>query len=245
MPFFGELETFLQDIPRHLSRKPKAILVISGHWEEREPTVMAHPHPPMLYDYYGFPKHTYEIRYDAPGAPDVAMATQRLLEQAGFSATLDEKRGFDHGVFAPLYVMYPKADVPIFQLSMKAGYDPETHFRIGRALASLRQQDVLIVGSGLSYHNLRNMLGHPEAARLPSQQFDQWLQETLVGSSPEERHRRLLAWAQAPSARAAHPQEDHLIPLLVAAGAAESDPAQLVHHELFVGAVTVSSFRFG
>ena len=245
MPIFAVLERFLREIPSQLKEKPKAILVISGHWEESEVTLMTSPKPPMLYDYYGFPEHTYHIQYPAFGEPNVALEAQRLLAQAGFTTRLDAQRGFDHGTFVPMFAMYPDADVPIFQVSMKAGYDPEAHFKMGQALAPLRKEGVLIVGSGLSYHNLRTMLNNTEVGRLPSKQFDDWLQGTLLHSKPEERHSRLLKWAQAPSARMAHPREDHLIPLMVVVGAGETEKAELVHHELFMGAITTSSFKFG
>jgi aromatic ring-opening dioxygenase catalytic subunit (LigB family) len=203
---------------------------------------MASPQPPMVYDYSGFPAHTYKVVYPAPGAPELAARVQALISAAGLPARLDAQRGFDHGTFAPLVVMYPNADVPVLQVSMKTGLDPAEHLALGRALAPLRDEGILIVGSGLSYHNLR-MFG-PQA-KAPSQAFDTWLQDTLVSCTPAEREARLLQWASAPSARTAHPREDHLIPLMVAVGAAEADPATCVYHEEGVfGGVVVSSFRF-
>ena len=236
------LEQSLQDMPRQIGVTPRAVLVISGHWEESAFTVMASPRPPMVYDYSGFPAHTYEVVYPAPGAPALADQVQNLIASAGLPARLDARRGFDHGTFSPLVVMYPQADVPVIQLSMKTSLDPAEHLALGRALAPLRDEGVLIVGSGLSYHNLR--LFGPQGTA-PSQAFDTWLQDTLVTSSPAERSARLLQWARAPSARIAHPREDHLIPLMVAVGAAEADPATCVYHEEGVyGGITVSSFRF-
>ena len=165
------------------------------------------------------------------------------LTRAGFSARLDAQRGFDHGSFAPLVVMYPLADLPVVQLSLRVGYDPAEHLAVGRALAPLREQGVLIVGSGLSYHNLRRM--GPSAA-VPSKQFDDWLQQTLITTDSHQRAQRLIDWQDAPAARVAHPQEDHLLPLMVAVGAAGHDEAVCVYHEEgFFGGVTVSSFRFG
>ena len=142
-----------------------------------------------------------------------------------------------------MVVMYPEADVPLVQVSLKAGYDPAEHLALGRALAPLREEGVLIVGSGLSYHNLRQF---GPGAKVASKTFDDWLQKTLVDSSPQEREQRLLGWDAAPAARQAHPQEDHLVPLMVAVGAAEGEKATVVYHEenLF-GGVTASSFRFG
>jgi aromatic ring-opening dioxygenase catalytic subunit (LigB family) len=237
------LEASLKEIARELGGKPRAILVVSGHWEAAEFTVMTSPHPGMVYDYTGFPDHTYEVQYAAPGSPALAHRVQGLLERAGVAARPDDTRGFDHGCFAPLAVMHPDADVPVVQLSLKSGYDPETHLAAGRALAPLRDEGVLILGSGLSYHNLREF---GEQARDASQAFDAWLQDVLLHASPAERSRRLQHWEEAPSARRAHPREDHLIPLLVAVGAAENDAAACVYHEQgFFGGVTASSFRFG
>ena len=235
------LAASLADMPRQYAA-PKAILVISAHWEESAFSVMSSPHPGMLYDYGGFPPHTYTVVYPALGAPDVALRIQGLLAAAGLSVRLDAQRGFDHGTFAPLVVMYPEANVPVLQVSLKTGLDPAAHLALGRALAPLRDEGVLIVGSGLSYHNLRQF---GPAAQAPSAAFDQWLQDTVVAATPAEREARLLDWTAAPAARAAHPREEHLIPLMVAAGAAQADAATCVYHEDGVfGGVTVSSFRF-
>ncbi len=240
---YDRLAQSLRDMPRQLGARPKAVLVISGHWEEREFSVMAAAWPPMVYDYYGFPEHTYHVQYPAPGLPALAEQVRQLIQDAGFAARLDAERGFDHGTFVPLAVMYPQADVPVVQLSLRVGYDPAEHLAVGRALAPLRDQGVLIVGSGLSYHNLRRM-GPPAA--LPSKQFDDWLQRSLITADPEQRAQRLIGWQLAPAARLAHPQEDHLLPLIVAVGAAERDQAVCVYHEEgFLGGVTASSFSFG
>lgn len=232
----------LADMPRQIGVTPKAVLMVSGHWEESAYTVMASPKPPMLYDYGGFPPHTYQIHYDAPGSPELAQRVQGLIEAAGLPAASDAQRGFDHGSFVPLYVIYPKADVPVVQLSLRKTFDPLEHVALGRALAPLREEGVLIVGSGLSYHNLRR-LGPPAVA--PSAAFDAWLQETLLQSGTAERVERLGQWESAPAARICHPREEHLIPLMVALGAAENEAAECVYHEVGGFTGTVSSFRFG
>ena len=238
-----KLEASLSEIPHQVGTTPTAVLMISGHWEEPDFTIMSSPGPPMIYDYSGFPEHTYHIHYSALGSPQIAQRVQALLRSAGFPAPADDRRGFDHGTYAPLAVIYPRADVPILQLSIRKDYDPDAHIAVGRALAPLRDEGVLIIGSGLSYHNLR-MLG-PQG-RVPSQEFDAWLTEAVCESTGEERNRKLREWSKAPSARLAHPQEDHLIPLMVAVGAAESEPGVRIYHEnTFFGAITASSFRFG
>jgi aromatic ring-opening dioxygenase catalytic subunit (LigB family) len=238
-----ELELSLQDIPRQIGNTPKAILMISAHWEESAFTLMSNPEPPMLYDYSGFPEHTYHVVYAAPGSPTLAMRVKALIETADMPAKLDANRGFDHGAFCPLVVMYPDANVPVVQLSLCAGLNPAEHLALGRALAPLRDDGVLIVGSGLSYHNLR-ALG--PAGKAPSAAFDQWLQDTLVAASPVERSIQLVNWEKAPAARHAHPREEHLIPLMVAVGAAENEAATCVYHEQAAfGNIVASSFRFG
>lgn len=239
------LEQSLQAIPTEAGTAPKAVLVVSGHWEQHAFTVQTSPNPPMLYDYGGFPDFTYQIQYPAPGAPAIAERTQQLLADAGLPAAADPNRGFDHGVFAPLYVMYPDAEVPVFQLSMLRGYDPAAHLAAGRALAPLRDEGVLIVGSGLpSFHDLSKF--GPASSR-PSIEFDDWLTETMVEFTGAERSERLLDWAKAPSARVCHPREDHFIPLLVAVGAAEDEPGVRQYHEDgFMGGHTASSgYRLG
>ncbi len=238
----ASLETSLAHMPQELPEPPKAILMISGHWEETDFAVMSSPAPGMVYDYGGFPPETYQIQYPAPGAPELAARTADLLRDAGLPSHLDPKRGFDHGTFAPAYVMYPDAAMPLYQVSLQQGYDPAAHFAMGRALAPLRDEGVLIVGSGLSYHNLR-LFG--PAGKAPSAAFDAWLAEVMAMTGPD-RTKALMSWDKAPSARICHPQEDHLVPLFAALGAAEDEPATMVYHDESVfGGITASSYRIG
>ncbi len=237
-----KLEAALQQLPQLVGVTPKAVLMISAHWEEEDFAVMSHPSPPMVYDYTGFPENTYQVRYPAPGAPQLAEQVRALLQNAGIDSRLDPVRGFDHGAFVPMAVVYPDASIPIVQLSLKRGLDPQEHLAAGRVLATLRNEGVLVVGSGSSYHNLR-MLG-PESKK-PSAAFDDWLQHTLEGTNFEERAAALASWEAAPSARVAHPREEHLLPLMVAVGAAERDIATRFYHEnTFFGSGSVSSFMF-
>ena len=240
---YDVLEAALADMVRQIGGHPKAVLVVSGHWEEREPTLSSGEKPPMIYDYSGFPAHTYQVRYDAPGSPELAQRACALLQSAGFDAGLDARRGLDHGTYSMLYPVFPKADVPVVQLSLKHGFDPMTHLRMGRSLAPLRSDGVLIIGSGLSFHNLRQF---GEGGRLASHAFDDWLQFALLTLTPSERTAAVLNWAGAPYARTAHPREEHLLPLMVALGAAEDEQGACVYHEdEFFGSLAVSSFRFG
>ncbi len=236
------LEVSLANMPAEIGVTPKAILMISGHWEESDFAIMSSAAPGMVYDYGGFPPFTYQIKYAAPGAPALAKRVAELLAAAGLPTHLDGERGFDHGTFAPMQVMYPNADVPLLQVSMRHGYDVEEHLALGRALAPLRDEGVLIVGSGLSYHNLR-LFG--PGAKEPSAAFDTWLDEAM-NADPKSRVEKLKAWEQAPAARICHPREDHLIPLMAAVGAAENEKATRVYHDANVfGGVTASSYRFG
>jgi aromatic ring-opening dioxygenase catalytic subunit (LigB family) len=240
-PYQALLE-YLQNIPAALGGRPKAVLVISGHWEEKDFTVMTHERPPMLYDYYGFPEETYKIRYPASGSTALVERVHQLLQKAGLPYRDNAERGFDHGVFVPLAVTFPQADVPIMQLSMKKNYDVQEHLALGKALAPLRDEGILIIGSGLSYHNLREF---GQARAIPaSQQFDAWLTEAVTHSMGKEREQQLVRWAEAPAARQAHPREDHLIPLMVAVGAATAEPGIKVYSDLMFG-LEVSGFQFG
>lgn len=242
---YAALEQSLRELPRQLPAKPEAILIVSGHWEERDFAVMASAAPPMIYDYGGFPEELYHIRYPAPGSPRMAQRAYSLIQQANLPARLNTDRGFDHGTYALLAVTHPEADIPVFQVSLRADYDPEAHLQLGRALAPLRDEGVLIIGSGSSYHNLRRFFG-PRVRREDAAQFDSWLTETLIESTPARRSDRLIDWERAPAAREAHPREDHLMPLHVVVGAAEEEPGQVVYHEKdFLGTIALSSYRFG
>lgn len=237
---YANLAASLADIPRQLPRPPKAILMVSAHWEEPEFTVQMNAQPGMIYDYGGFPPETYHIHYRSAGSPALAERVGQLLGQAGIPIYGDPERGYDHGMFSPMRAIYPDANVPVVQLSLKQGLDPAQHLALGRALAALRDEDVLIIGSGLSYHNLR---AFGPQAQVPAKAFDDWLADTMA-AAPQERSQRLIDWEAAPAARQAHPREEHLLPLMVAVGAAEGDRAERVYHEdAFMGGLAVSSFR--
>lgn len=242
--FYASLEQSLQQIPEQLPAIPTSILMISAHWESQgDFLIQANPQPGMVYDYYNFPEHTYHITYPAAGQPELANQVQQLLNQAGITAQLDNERGFDHGTFVPAFVMYPSANIPIVQLSIDALYDPELHLQVGHALRPLREQGVLIIGSGASYHNLR-LLG-PEGAQ-PSKEFDDWLTDALLTTDYTMRQQHMTQWESAPSARTAHAREDHLVPLFVALGAADqTDTVTQILSSTSPNGIMNSSYRFG
>lgn len=236
------LAASLADIPSQLAQPPRAVLLVTAHWEAPAFTLGTNPAPGMVYDYGGFPAHTYQVVYPAPGAPALARRVQELAADTGLPLATDAQRGYDHGCFVPLAVMFPEARIPVLQVSLREGLDPAEHLAFGRVLAPLRDEGVLIVGSGLSYHNLG---AFGPAARAPSQAFDAWLQATM-SAEPALRTARLTAWQQAPAARLCHPRAEHLLPLMVAVGAAEEDASACVYHESGIfGGITASSFRLG
>lgn len=236
------MATWLSQLGDSIGTLPKAVLVISGHWEEPTFKVTASSNPHLLYDYHGFPKHTYALEYPAPGSPELARTVSGLLRHAGLDAELDTTRGLDHGVFIPLKLIFPEANVPIVALSLKSSLDPTTHLRAGEALAGLRRQGVLIVGSGMSYHNLRGM--GTGSAPLQSAKFDKWLTAAVTEGDISIRRELLEQWTAAPHARNAHPREEHLMPLMVAAGAAGNDRGRRIYTDSIMG-VTVSAYQFG
>lgn len=232
---------WLRDLGQEIGARPRAILVISAHWEAERFQLTAAPAPRLLYDYSGFPAHTYHLRYPAPGAPWLAQAARLLLTESGLEVELDTARGLDHGAFVPFKLIYPQADVPLVQLSLRRDLDPAAHLAAGAALAGLRREGVLIVGSGMSFHNL-NPQGPNVVDR--AQAFDDWLARTLA-LPPQARREALRHWTQAPHARFAHPREEHLLPLLVACAAAGEAPARRLYAERLAGLVAVSGYRFG
>jgi len=236
-----DLKAYLRAVPTVAPRRPRALLVISAHWEARVPSLMTSPRPPMLYDYYGFPPESYRITWPAPGDPELARHVESLLRQSGFETEEDARRGYDHGTFVPLKVAYPEADVPVVQLSLIEGLDPASHLALGRALMPLRDDDIFIIGSGMTFHNLR-IFRDPRSAPI-AETFDAWLRAAMA-LEPTARADALTQWSSAPAARLAHPREEHLIPLMVATGAADQDAARLAYNKTFAG-LRLSAFHFG
>ena len=240
-PMWRPMQAYLAGLIDSLPERPRAILLVSGHWEEDTVTVHTGERPGLLYDYYGFPEHTYALRWDAPGAPDVARRAADLLRGAGFPVREESARGWDHGVFVPMKAAVPGADIPLAQMSLRADLDPVDHIAIGRALAPLRDEGVLIVGSGMSFHNLR-VRGIQATA--PSDEWDSALTDAVTDPDPVKRAARVAAWDALPHAHFAHPREEHLLPLMVALGAGGDDPAVRDFRDTVLGWI-VSGYRFG
>jgi len=228
MPLLGdsnhnEMVKTLQQIAQEVG-KPSAILIVSAHWEAKVPTVTSATAPELIYDYYGFPKESYEIKYPAPGEPRLANSVVEVLNEHNIHAVEDEKRGFDHGMFVPLKIMYPDADIPCVQLSLADSLDPQLHIAIGQSLQALNWDNLLIIGSGFSFHNMQAFFG-PKSADIDAKNiaFDNWLHTVVTDKSLDETQRetKLNDWANAPSAKFCHPREEHLIPLHLCYGAAE------------------------
>lgn len=240
---WDHMEAFLRGIPKMIGSRPKAVLVISAHWECAEPTVLALEKYSLLYDYYGFPEHTYRLTYPATGSTALGDRVQALLQQGGFTSSQEHERGLDHGVFIPFKLIYPEADIPIVQLSLRHDLDPAAHIAMGHALSPLRDEGVLIVGSGLSYHNLREFFVPNASANKASVDFDTWLGNAISAESAEREH-QLTSWESAPGARSCHPRSEHLLPLMVVAGAADQDAGRICYHELLLGKAN-SAYQFG
>lgn len=217
-----ELAGWAQRLPR-----PRAILVVSAHWEAAPLTIGATTTVPLFYDFYGFERRYYEVTYPAPGAPELARSVAKLLGGPGRSLHQDPSRGLDHGAYVPLVEMYPDADIPVLQISMPT-LDPAELFRIGEALAPLRSEGVLIIGSGFSTHNLRFVdMSRRADIRPPSwsSEFDDWLSHTLSAGEVDD----LVDFqSKAPAAALAHPRTEHFAPLFVALGAASGGPSESI-----------------
>ena len=240
LPILGDashkkMVDFMIQIPSQL-RKPDAILVISAHWEENTATLLGAVTPPMFYDYYGFPKEAYDIAYPAPGDPDLSKRIVELLNKGHIPAHIDPQRGFDHGLFIPLKLMYPRADIPSIQLSLLRGLNPAEHIALGKAMRDLLQENILVIGSGFSFHNMRAFswkgINAPDPA---NDEFQNWLIEVCTGSiSQPEREKRLIQWEKAPSARYCHPREEHLLPIHVCLGMGDRS-AKLIFDDHILG----------
>ncbi len=251
MPLLGEpshvsMVRFLEGLGEMIGQ-PSAVVVVSAHWEEEVATCTSGARPEILYDYYGFPAEAYQIDYPVPGIPALAEKLVERMNGANFPAKCDNRRGFDHGLYIPLKLIFPDALIPCMQLSLLHHLDARQHIEMGRAIRWLREEKVLIVGSGMSYHNMRAFFSSDAQNQAHSEKFDRWLIETCTkpGLTPEERKKRLIEWEKAPSARDCHPREEHLLPLHVCYGAAviESPAAEVIFNDRVMG-MTVTGFMW-
>ncbi len=234
-PTHSAMIDFMKKLPSSIN-KPDAVLVVSAHWEAQNPTVLASPSPAMLYDYYGFPEEAYSIQYPSPGNPEFASVVTDLLEKAGIKSRSDSDRGIDHGVYIPMKMMYPDADIPTIQLSLVKGLDPEIHLTIGEALLGLTEQNILLIGSGFSFHNMQafDWSGSNRQDDI-NDAFQDWLIDTCTGDMPAEARKKLLMdWKTAPGARYCHPREEHLLPLHVCSSCAAA-PAEKIFDDYILG----------
>ncbi len=239
---WDKMKNWLLQLDNVIGARPAQIVVCSAHWEGKQILINSNPKPPLIYDYKGFPAHTYQLEYPAPGSPQLALQMKNLLNDANISACLDAEHGLDHGVFIPFKLIYPDADIPIVQISLRNDLDPAHHIAVGRALAPLRQAGTLIIGSGMSYHNMQALMT-PGNNMVEAKQFDDWLRNTCA-SKGAERESLLCDWQNAPAAREAHPREEHLLPLMLVAGAAADEAGIAVYEDQVLGA-QVSAIQFG
>jgi aromatic ring-opening dioxygenase catalytic subunit (LigB family) len=245
LPLLGDasheaMVDFMTELPGRL-RKPDAIVVISAHWEESAATLLSGNVPPIFYDYSGFPETAYSIQYPAPGSPELAGRISKILSKENLASRLNPKRGYDHGLFIPLKLMYPNADIPCLQLSLVRGLNPAVHLAIGKALRELMQENILLVGSGFSFHNMRafswDSSRNPDPA---NDAFQNWLIDVCTSPITEaERGQCLIRWEKAPFARYCHPREEHLLPLHVCAGMGQK-PAELIFDDYILGKRSVA-----
>jgi len=227
---------FMKNLPSTIN-EPELIIIISAHWEETIPTTTGGEDPGLFYDYYGFPKEAYELKYPAKGSPDLAEKVKNKLIEKGIDSAVDVLRKFDHGHFIPLKMMYPKADIPTIQLSLKHSLNPKDHIEMGKALRELDLRNVLIIGSGFSFHNMREFkFDNTNEPDPRNDSFQNWLIDVCTNRkySQEEREELLINWEQAPNARYCHPREEHLLPLHVCLGMADKE-AETIFDDYILG----------
>jgi 4,5-DOPA dioxygenase extradiol len=235
---------FLEGLATTLER-PKAILVASAHWETERPAVNAVACNATIHDFYGFPPALYRLSYPAPGDPVLAERVHALLQVAGFAADIDRERGLDHGAWCPLLLAYPKADIPVLQVSVQSHLGPAHHLQLGEALAPLRDEGVLLIGSGSWTHDLRRFRGQsidaPEAPDVV--EFSDWMDAAVT----EGRRDDLLAYRRrAPHAAEEHPTEEHLLPLYFAMGVGgDGAKPRRIHKSASYGVLRMDAYAFG
>lgn len=239
-----EMNRFLRGYPETIE-EPDAIIVVSAHWEAETISATAHPKPDLLFDYYGFPDECYQYQYQAPGHPQLASDVQSMLAKNEIDCSLDTQRGLDHGVFVPLMLMYPDADIPCIQLSLSSNLDANFHIEIGEALGELKSRNLLIIGSGFSFHNMSELSkGVAGSSREKNNEFEAWLKTVCCDLKISESDRKLKLgnWLEAPNAQFCHPREEHLLPLQVCYGIAATAATQVFSGEVYGASVSAFSW---
>lgn len=241
---YAKLRTYLSNLGNNYTSIAKSILIISGHWEEQVTTIHFGKNHSLLYDYYGFPVHTYHFNWAPSGNPELALKIETILKANDIEVNREYKRGIDHGVFVPLMIAFPEAQIPIVQISLLDTLAPELHLKLGEALEMLRNEGVLIIGSGMSYHHLQGFMSGNAQALKDAEKFDNWLTNTITMSDIKARKNLLINWHLAPSALKCHPRSEHLLPLHVIVGAAGNDIGKQDFTGTIMG-IKISGFKFG
>lgn len=248
LPLLGQqpqLATHMQQqVKLYFPQKPSAIVVISAHWEANPVKISSSSKPDMIFDYFGFPPETYQYKYPAPGSPSLANRIKQLLESNGIESELDPDRGFDHGVFVPLLLMQPQADIPIVCLSLDSSLSAEKHIAMGKALAPLREENVLLLGSGYTFHNLPAFFNPSESMLKASHKFNNWLKKAVLENDGKSLEEQLIHWEDAPGSRICHPREEHLLPLFVVAASGDHEKNELIYDEQNENEYAVSGYIF-
>ncbi|MBN2879555.1 MAG: dioxygenase [Clostridia bacterium] len=238
-PSHYRMNVFMKNLPS-LIKRPDAIVVISAHWEESNVAVQTGASPSMLYDYYRFPEEAYQINYPAKGSPELTKEILEIFKAENIPCTADDERGFDHGLFIPLMMMYPDADIPCFQVSLLHNLYETEHIRLGKALSKLKDKNILLIGSGFSFHNLMEFRLNDKNQDIRNDAFQDWLIEVCTGDMPQNiREDKLINWETAPNARYCHPRSEHLLPLHVCA-AATGRKGELVFDDYIAGKRSVA-----
>ncbi|MBG0763300.1 MAG: dioxygenase [Tissierellales bacterium] len=222
-PTHKKMIDFMKDLPSKINR-PEAIIVFSAHWEEDKIRIQSGEKPDIMYDYYGFPKEAYSLEYPCLGNKELAKKVSILLNESNIENIMDQDRPYDHGSYIPLKMMYPEGDIPVIQISLNHNLDPLTHLKIGKALKPLLEENILLIGSGFSYHNMSgfDFQGKDKKDSMNNKFQDELIKQCCLEKDYDKRWTRFLNWEEFPGARYCHPREEHLLPLLVCVGLSEN-----------------------